>query len=184
VAARKAAALLACGADVTVVAPEVCEDMRVQPVTIVRRRYRRGEATGYSLVLTATGDADVDRRVFLDAEAAGVPVNAADDPASCSFLMPAVTRIGPVAVAVTTAGVSPWLAGWVRNRVADALPKEVADLADIVGEARAAVRAADVATEGLDWSGLVDELVWPLVRAGDVEAARAAADGWVEGVLA
>jgi precorrin-2 dehydrogenase/sirohydrochlorin ferrochelatase len=77
--------------------------------------YRAGEAAGYRLVVTATGRPDVDRAAYLDCRRAGVLVNAADDPDSCSFLAPAVMREGPVSVAVSTGGVSPWLAGWVRG---------------------------------------------------------------------
>jgi precorrin-2 dehydrogenase/sirohydrochlorin ferrochelatase len=180
VGARKAASLIECGAVVTVVSPESCAQLDELPVSLLRRHYRPGEAAGYRLVVTATGIAAVDREVYLDAERAGVLVNAADDPASCSFLMPAVVRRGNVSIAVSTAGVSPWLAGWVRQRVGAAVGAEVADLATIVGEARTAVRSAGLSSEGLDWSGLVDGELWPLVREGRLELARSAARRWVE----
>jgi precorrin-2 dehydrogenase/sirohydrochlorin ferrochelatase len=133
--------------------------------------------------VTATGIPHVDREVYLDAERAGVLVNAADDPASCSFLMPATFRRGDVSVAVSTGGVSPWLAGWLRRRVAEVVSPEVAILAGIVGRARTTIRAAGVSSEGLDWSGLVDSALWPLVSGGNATAARWVADRWVETIL-
>ncbi len=60
------------------------------------RPYRRGEVAGYWLVVAATGDPAVNRAVYEDGESAGVWVNSADDPASCSFILPAVARQGPV----------------------------------------------------------------------------------------
>lgn len=54
-----------------------------------------GARKAAALIVTATGIPEVDRAVYLDAERAGVLANAADDPASCSFLMPAVLRRGP-----------------------------------------------------------------------------------------
>jgi siroheme synthase-like protein len=134
--------------------------------------------------VAATGIPEVDRQVYLDAEDAGVLVNAADDPASCSFLMPAVLRRGDVSVAVSTAGVSPWLAGWIRRRVGEVVTVEVADLAAIVGEARTSIRTAGLSSEGLDWTELVEVTLWPLVQAGDLDSARAAAAAWVAATLA
>ncbi|MGH9169808.1 MAG: precorrin-2 dehydrogenase/sirohydrochlorin ferrochelatase family protein [Acidimicrobiales bacterium] len=206
VGAVKAAGLLECGALVTVVAPEICAAMeklclqgdsggagrdsggagrrpRLALSSVERRPYRAGEAAEYRLVMAATGRTEVDRQVFEDAEAAGVPVNAADDPGSCSFFMPAVSHVGPIAVAVSTGGVSPFLAGWVKRRIGEALPATVALLAEIVGTARVAVRSAGVSSEGLDWSGLVDDTVWPLLECGDIVAARSAASAWVASVL-
>ena len=184
VGARKAASLVECGARVTIVAPETCALVDDLDVAVELRPYLAGEAGAYRLVVSATGIPEVDHRVYLDAEGAGVLMNAADDPRSCSFLMPATLRRGDVSIAVSTAGVSPWLAGWVRRRIAQVVEEEVAELALVVGEARTAVRAAGVSSEGLDWDFLVDEILWPLVRAGDDESARAAAAGWVTSVLA
>ena len=184
VGARKAASLVECGARVTIVAPETCALVDDLDVAVERRPYLAGEAGAYRLVVSATGIPEVDHRVYLDAEGAGVLMNAADDPRSCSFLMPATLRRGDVSIAVSTAGVSPWLAGWVRRRIAEVVEEEVAELAVVIGEARTAVRSAGVSSEGLDWDCLVDEILWPLVRAGDVESARASAAGWVASVLA
>jgi siroheme synthase-like protein len=184
VGARKAARLLECGAAVTIVSPATCDTLEALPVTIRRRTYQSGEAAGYRLVVTATGIPAVDREVFLDAERAGVLVNAADDPESCSFLMPATLRHGDVTVAVSTGGVSPWLAGWLRHRVGAVIGPEMATLATVVGEARARIRAAGVSSEGLDWGGLVEGALWPMISAGDLMAARSRATRWAEGVVA
>lgn len=88
-----------------------------------------------------------------------------------------------MSVAVSTSGASPFLAGWVRRRVSEIVGDEVADLAQVLGETRAAVRSAGVSSEGLDWGGLVGNLIWPLVLAGDIDLALSAAEGWVEAVL-
>ena len=89
-----------------------------RPLDVQIRPYERGEAAAYRLVVTATGDPDVDGAVYADAEEAGVWVNSADDTEHCTFMLPAVHRDGPVSVAVSTGGTSPALAGWLRGRVA------------------------------------------------------------------
>jgi siroheme synthase-like protein len=177
VGARKAEGLLACGAEVTLVAPELSAAVAALEGTaggalrVEARPYRSPEASAYRLVVTATGVPDVDHRVFLDAEAAGVWVNSADDLDNCAFLLPAVHRDGPVTVAVSTAGASPALAQWLRTRVAEAIGPEVGVLAGLLDEARAAVKASGRSTEDLDWPVALEAVV-PLVREGRVDEAR------------
>jgi siroheme synthase-like protein len=182
VAARKVGDLVACGARVTVVAPEVVPALAERPeVTVERRPYRTGEAAGYRLVVTATGDRAVDQQVYDDAEAAGVWVNSADDPERCTFTLPAVVRRDPVVVAIATGGHSPALATWLRRRLSDELGPEVAVLAGVLGEARSRVKAAGRSTEDLDWQALLDGgLLDVLVSEGE-DAARARIDAWLDG---
>ena len=110
--------LVAAGAEVVVIAPR---DRRrrsaASAVEVVERPYRRGDLDGAWLAIAATDDPRGQPAVHADGDAARVWVNAADDPAACSFTLPAVVRQGPVMVTVSTAGHSPALAGWLRGRV-------------------------------------------------------------------
>jgi precorrin-2 dehydrogenase/sirohydrochlorin ferrochelatase len=182
VAARKVADLAACGAQVTVVAPEVVPALAERGDVVVERRpYRAGEAAGYRLVVTATGDRAVDQQVFDDAEAAGVWVNSADDRERCTFTLPAVVRHDPVVVAVATGGHSPALATWLRRRLSSQLGPEVAVLAALLGEARDRVRASGRSTEDLDWQALLDGGLLDVLVAEGEDAARARIDTWLAG---
>ena len=181
IAARKVAGLVACGASVTVVASDVCDELAsCAGVRIERRRYRSGEAAGYRLVVTATGDEHVAQQVFDDAEAAGVWVNSADDPARCTFTLPAVLRRGPVTLAVATGGASPAFASWLRDHVDGLLGPEVDDLAVLVAEARAGVVAGGRSTEGLDWREALDSDMLDLIRAGRIDVARERLRTWTQ----
>jgi len=159
VAARKVDALVRSEADVTVVAPEVDDAIVRAAVSVERRAYEPGEAARYRLVITATGVAAVDRQVFADAEAAGVFVNAADDPEACTFVLPAVLRRGAVSVAVSTDGTSPALATLVRDRIAALVGPEYGELATRIGRVRAEVRANGRSSEGLEWRGLAEAIL-------------------------
>jgi siroheme synthase-like protein len=172
VAARKAAGLLECGAQVVVVAPEVDPAIDAMAVTVERREYQPGMAAAYRLVVTATGVPEVDAAVAEDAERAGIWVNSADDPAHCTFILPAVHRDGPVTIAVSTGGNSPTLAVWLRNELARDAGPGIGHLADLLGEARRRMRAEGRSTESVDWAGLLDGQLTELVRAGDLDAAR------------
>jgi precorrin-2 dehydrogenase/sirohydrochlorin ferrochelatase len=165
VAADKIRNLVACGADVHVVATQVGDDVRALGVAVEERPYRPGEAADYRLVVAATDDPAVNRAVHDDADAAGVWVNAADDPANCTFTLPAVLRRGPVTVAVATGGRSPALAGWLRDRLLADIGPEYEVLADLLAEARARGPRDD-------WRNILDSGILDDIRAGRIAEAR------------
>jgi precorrin-2 dehydrogenase/sirohydrochlorin ferrochelatase len=172
VAARKAAGVAACGADVRVVALAAGPEVRALGVPIEERAYRRGDVSGFWLVVAATGDRATNRAVFEDGEAAGVWVNSADDPASCSVVLPAVMRRGPITVAVSTGGRSPALASWLRSRIEGELGPEYEVLADLLAEAREQLQAAGRPTEEADWRTALDSDMLDLIRAGQIARAK------------
>jgi siroheme synthase-like protein len=173
VAARKAEGLVACDAVVHVVATAVGAQVRtLAGVTWDERPYRSGDVAGYRLVVTATGVPAVDASVAADAEAAGIWVNSADDPAHCSFTLPAVVRRGPVVLTVSTGGHSPALAVWLKERLADLVGPEYEVLAGLLSEERDAVRAQGRSTEGVDWRSALDSDMLDLIRSGHVQQAK------------
>lgn len=126
---EKTRGLVECGALVTVVAPKVEPELWGLPVEIVRREYRPEDLEGRFLVISATGVPAVDGAVFADAEARHQLCNVADGPSRCNFILPAVHRAGPIAVAVSTGGASPALAQRLRDDVAAVVTVEHAELA-------------------------------------------------------
>ena len=176
VAARKARTLLDCGAEVTVIAPELSADMEALVSSLQaleRRPYAAGEATAFRLVVTATGIPEVDGAVYADAEAAGIWTNSADDVAHSSFILPAVHRDGPVTVSVSTGGLSPALASWLRTRLASDCGDGIGILADLLAEARTRLKEAGRSSESVDWHQLLDGPLLDMVRDGDIDGARA-----------
>jgi uroporphyrin-III C-methyltransferase/precorrin-2 dehydrogenase/sirohydrochlorin ferrochelatase len=119
VALRKAQALVAERADVTVVAPEVVEPFEQLAdrghLTIERRSYRPGEAAGYALAFAATNRREVNRGVYEDADAAGVWANSADEPEICSFHLPARVQRGSFQLAIASGGEAPFAVRRIRQ---------------------------------------------------------------------
>ena len=155
VAQRKAEALTACGARVTMIAAEKFVD---------------GDCAGRWFVVTA-GDADTNKAVAADAERHGVWVNAADDPANCTAILPAVLRRGPVTVTVGTAGRSPAMATFLRNRIDEALGSDVGALVEVVAAVRDELRADGVPVERLPWQEAFDPEFLELVAVGKIDQA-------------
>jgi precorrin-2 dehydrogenase / sirohydrochlorin ferrochelatase len=133
---EKASELVACGARVTVVAPDAEPELTALPVELVRREYRRSDLDGRFFVVAATSTRAVNRRVFRDAEARSVFCNVVDTPELCSVILPAVHRVGPIAVAVSTGGASPALAQRLRDDIAEVVRPEHAALARTLRELR------------------------------------------------
>jgi len=163
VAARKVAGLATAGALVCVVAPAVSAALdRAQVAELREKPFDPGDLDGVRLVVTATGRRDVDAAVAAAAAAAGIWVNAADQPEDCSFILPAIARNGPVTVAVSTGGASPALAQRLRDHAAALLTDEVAALARDLAAERARIRAAGGSTEDVDWTPAIDRVLPPV----------------------
>ena len=118
VGARKVAGLLRAGAIVSVVAPDAVPEIANDPdVRWHQREYRRGEVASYRLAITATNDPTVNAQVARDGDAANVFVNSADDPANCSFILPAVVTRGDLQLTASTNGRSPAFSQWARREL-------------------------------------------------------------------
>jgi precorrin-2 dehydrogenase / sirohydrochlorin ferrochelatase len=126
---EKASGLAVCGAALTVVSPELDESFSELDVEWVARRYRPSDLRGAFLVIAATSDLSVNERVHRNAEKRGLLCNVADVPELCNFILPAVHREGPIAVAVSTGGASPALAKLLRTQIAELVEPRHAQLA-------------------------------------------------------
>jgi len=172
VAVRKIQGLLQAGADVTVIAPWIHPLVSTLPVAIVERTYLDGEAGNYQLVITCTDNRLVNRQVFRDADAAGVWVNSADDPVNCSFILPAVARQGDLTLTISTNGQSPAMATWLRRKFELEFDERYDRLMDLLVEVRAEARYVLGTSEVAGWNEALDNGLFELVAAGEVDAAR------------
>ena len=141
VGVEKAKDLLEAGAQVTVVAPQASGDLHVLPVRWRRKRYQSSDLDGHFLVVAATSFTPLNRRIFADAEARSLLCNVVDVPELCSFIVPAVHRAGPIAIAVSTGGASPVLAQRLRDELGRSITDEHVELARRLRELRPWVKA-------------------------------------------
>jgi precorrin-2 dehydrogenase / sirohydrochlorin ferrochelatase len=138
---EKVEGLLACGGDVTLVAPtahpELEELAREGSIRWEQRPYGGAEdLEGIFMVIAATDDTDVNIGVFDDAEKRAMLVNVVDVPPLCNFILPAIVRTGPLAIAISTAGASPALAKRMKRQISELFGEEYARLAVILNDAR------------------------------------------------
>ncbi|HUQ92315.1 MAG TPA: bifunctional precorrin-2 dehydrogenase/sirohydrochlorin ferrochelatase [Bryobacteraceae bacterium] len=117
VALRKVRGLIEAGAIVTVVSPEVSAGFEQLPVTMRKRRFRPSDIASQALVFTATNDRKTNHRVASLATQKRIPVNVADAPQECTFIVPARVNHKDVQIAISTGGRSPRLAKSLREKL-------------------------------------------------------------------
>jgi precorrin-2 dehydrogenase / sirohydrochlorin ferrochelatase len=137
---EKVEGLLACGADVSLVSPEAVPALAFYAdegsIRWERREYRASDLEGRLLVVAATGTTEVNIAVHDDAERHQMLVNVVDVPPLCNFILPAIVRTGPLAIAISTSGASPALAKRLKREIAETFGEPYARLAVILNEER------------------------------------------------
>jgi precorrin-2 dehydrogenase / sirohydrochlorin ferrochelatase len=138
---EKVDVLLACDADVTLVAPEAVPALEALAaegsISWTQRPYAGPEdLEGVFMVIASTDDTDVNIAVYDDAERRAMLVNVVDVPPLCNFILPAIVRTGPLAIAISTAGASPALAKRMKREVSELFGEEYAQLAVLLNDAR------------------------------------------------
>ncbi len=138
---EKVEGLLACGGDVTLLAPEAHPELQALAeegsIEWDRREYAGPEELeGAFMVIAATDDSEVNIGVYYDAERRAMLANVVDVPPLCNFILPAIVRTGPLAIAISTAGASPALAKRMKREIADLFGEDYARLAVMLNDVR------------------------------------------------
>jgi precorrin-2 dehydrogenase/sirohydrochlorin ferrochelatase len=138
---EKVEGLLACDGDVTLIAPDAIgplQDLAREGSIRWERRAYAGPADleGVFIVIASTDDTEVNIGIYDDADRRAMLVNVVDVPPLCNFILPAIIRTGPLAIAISTAGASPALAKRIRNEIADEYGEPYAKLATMLNEVR------------------------------------------------
>ena len=182
VASRKARLLLAAGASLTVVAPDVSPSMtrmlaEHSGLRWIARKFTEADLDGCWLVVSATGDPAIESRVAAAAGRRRIFCNAVDDKDNCSFITPAIVDRSPVVVAISTGGSAPVLARRLREVIEKLLPPALGRLAELARELRDEVKANldDFAARLRFWERFFDGSVAQDAYAGDLRNARARA---------
>jgi precorrin-2 dehydrogenase/sirohydrochlorin ferrochelatase len=138
---EKVEGLLLCDADVTLIAPDALPALQEYAaegsISWQRREFAGApDLEGTFLAIAATNRSEVNIRVYEDAEARSMLVNVVDVPPLCNFILPAIVRSGPLAIAISTAGASPALAKRMKREIAGAFGEPYARLAVMLNDAR------------------------------------------------
>jgi siroheme synthase-like protein len=178
---EKVEGLLACDGRVTLIAPSAVPELErlAQEGSIEwhRREYAGpSDLEGVFIAIAATDDTDVNIRIYEDAERRAMLVNIVDVPPLCNFILPAIVRTGPLAIAISTAGASPALAKRIKSEIAETYGEPYARLAELLNEVRGWAKGTlpTYQDRKVFFEGIVNGEPDPidLLRAGNEQAVR------------
>jgi precorrin-2 dehydrogenase / sirohydrochlorin ferrochelatase len=177
---EKVEGLLACDGRVVLISPRAVPELEALAaegsIEWIRREYEHGDLEATFIAIAATDDTDLNIRVYEDAERRAMLVNIVDVPPLCNFILPAIVRTGPLAIAISTAGASPALAKRIKAQVSEEYGEPYARLAVLLNDVRGWAKGTLPTYQDRKafFEGIVNGDPDPiaLLRAGDEAAVR------------
>jgi len=178
IASRKVFMLLRAGASVSVVSPELCQDLTIRKdegeITHINRPFEDVDVENCKIIIAATNNETVNSHVSELAKSKGIPVNVVDAPHLCSFIVPSIIDRNPVQIAISTGGASPVLARLLRSRLETFIPAAYGRLATLVESFREKVKSKFSNTDEIRtfWEHILEGPVAENLIAGKDKVAR------------
>ncbi len=186
VALRKGRLLHRAGSAITVVAPEVCDELRQIALdshgAVLEKAFEVADLDGKSLVICATDDSALNARAAELAGSKGLPVNVVDNPSLGDFIFPAIVDRSPVLISISSSGASPVLARKLRSQLESSLPARWGRLADLMARFRQPLKDKldNVGARRLFWEQTLDGPLVEKVLAGKDSEAEAMLEAAIE----
>lgn len=140
IAHRKVLDLLSFGAKVTVISQKVCKEIQdITNVTIIEKEYEASDIQHRFLVIAATNQEDVNRKIAGDCDAQQILVNAVDIKDACSFIFPAIIKKDELVVSISTGGNSPAGAAYLKEKIEKSIPAYYERNMEMLGSVRGLV---------------------------------------------
>ena len=188
VALRKAKFLMRAGAVLRVVAVDICTELtellKDEAHEIFTRSYQNTDLDKVVLIVAATDDLELNKRIAEDADKANIPVNVVDQPVLCSFIFPSIVDRSPLVVAVSSGGKSPVLARLLRSRLETFIPSAYGELAAFLGSYRAKVKSKinSLSARMRFWEKVIDGPAAELLLAGKSAQAKSLVENLLDNI--
>lgn len=185
IAARKIESLAKAGASVKVIALEICsavQSLAVEfKIEFEQRDFIDTDIDGMFLVISATDNSSLNKRISEIAQAKQIPVNVVDDTDLCSFITPSTIERNPIQIAISTGGSSPVLARHIRTKLESIIPSSYGDLAGLFARYRDAVQDAfpHVDERKRFWESVLESPIAENVFSGRMDRANEALEALI-----
>jgi siroheme synthase-like protein len=142
VACRKIEALLEFETNITVIAPKVCQEVKMMQdrIELMLREYRDTDLDNAFFVIAATNDTRLNSAISKACLERNILINTVDELENCNFIFPAYIQQGNITVGITTSGSSPMLAGHIKRSLREAIPDYYEELVNILGGYRKSIK--------------------------------------------
>ena len=186
IAARKVALLRKAQGEVTVVSPELCDELNALlaegKIQHKSKTFSAEDMDDCVIVIAATNQRDVNEQVSALANEKKLPVNVVDNPDLCSFIMPSIIDRSPVQIAISTGGASPVLARLIRTKLEGMIPAAYGRLGALVEGFRDKVKTnfPNVESRRSFWENILEGSVAELVFSGHEDDARKLLDKTID----
>ncbi|MBR1422801.1 MAG: bifunctional precorrin-2 dehydrogenase/sirohydrochlorin ferrochelatase [Ruminococcus sp.] len=141
VALRKAQKLLPYEPRITVVASEICDEISILGVSMVKRAFRADDLDGRFMCIAATEDSSVNHRIFKLCTDRGILVNSVDDIENCGFVFPSLVKRGDISIGISTSGSAPAFAKHLRSKTESLLDEHTLEIAELIKSVRPRLKA-------------------------------------------
>lgn len=185
IAERKIKSLLECGADVTVVSPELSPELAAAASAgefrYLRRGFRTSDLDGLFLVISATDEQEINHQIAGLCRKRGILVNVVDNPQLSTFFVTALVRRGPLSIGISTGGTSPLLARRLREYLESEIGPEFGELAVLLGKLREQVQTSypDQAQRHQIWENILTRDTIDLIKSGQLDLFRKRVDACI-----
>ena len=185
VAFQKLRALLDAGARVHVVSPQALPEIRQLAqdgkIEWSARPYKKTDTAGIRLVIAATPDAILQKKISQEARRRGIWANVVDVPTLCDFIAPAVFGRGDIQIAISTGGAAPALAKYLRRKLESLIGPEYEEFVDVVQKLRPDILKLPKEKRRTLWERIVSDDFFQEIRIGGMAAAESRLRKWVYG---
>lgn len=136
--------------------------------------YKTDDLQSKFLIIAATDNDELNKKVSEDAHQQHIPVNVVDNPSLCSVILPAIIDRSPLVVAVSSGGQSPVLARMLRTKIESSIPASYGRLAKLVGGARDRVKEkiVDIDERKNFWEDVLEGPAAEMMFSGNPKAAE------------
>ena len=180
---QKLPQLLQCQAKILVVAPQALPEIkrlsRDGKIEWFARPYRAADLKGVSLMIAATDDPDLQKKVAKDAQGRGIWANIVDVPRLCDFIAPAIVSRGDIQIAISTGGAAPALAKHLRQKLEGLIGQDYADLVDVIKKLRPDILRLTKKRRASIWERVVNEAFFDKIRRHGIAQAETRLKEWI-----
>ncbi|MEP1447871.1 MAG: siroheme synthase CysG [Paraglaciecola sp.] len=178
VAARKVELLLKTSADITVVAPWVCDTLlkfaKQEKIQLIVRPYNESDLSDKQMVFVATDNSELNVQVHDQARAQKILVNVVDNTPLCQFITPSIIDRSPIIIAMSSGGVAPVLLRYLRQKLESVIPQKISLLGQFSEKFRESVkkRFKSVTERRYFWEDVLDGDIAENVLQGNPQLAE------------